>query len=109
MLRPTENDIAQAKAANGEKNVHMLEAREHDVAVLVKKPGRAQYRMFRENIADDTRKAHAPENLLLGCLVWPDRKTFEAQLDELPAVGDSLSGDLLKLAGLTRDTEKKTV
>ena len=97
--------IEDLKAKHGE----IYEFDHEDVAVVVKRPGRPQWKRFRSLIADERRRPDALETLLRDCLVYPGQKELDAFLDRYPAVGESFGGKLAELAGLTEKIDPKAL
>ena len=65
---------------------------------VVRGPTREQYAVFRGMIFDESKRSFATEDLVRACVVYPDLKTFEAQLAKHPALTEVLSEHVLALA-----------
>ena len=84
-------------------DLHLLS---HDgVEVVAKRPGKAEYRRFRDMIRDEKRAADAAETFVRACIVYPDAGAVTAIIAQRPAIVDTLANTLVGLAGLTREAE----
>jgi hypothetical protein len=95
--------IEDLKAKHGE--VHQLS--HAGVEVIVRTPGRAQWKRFRALTADEKRRPDALETLLRDCLLYPSLSDLDAILDRRPGLAETFGGQLVELAGLSGEAEKK--
>lgn len=58
--------------------------------VVIRPPTRAEYKALREELANPRTKTEAQENLVTGCVAFPDPPGFQALLDEFPALADAI-------------------
>lgn len=78
-----------------------------ECVILVRKPSRAAYDQYRSNLFDEDRRRFAFQNLLLECVVYPDRGQMDEVLDKLPGLCETFGPECAKLAGNTRAVEVK--
>ena len=88
------------------KHIHKLTAPTGE-AVWVRRPDMGTYRRFRTHIQDERRKLDAPENLLKACLLQPTPKEFDLMLEDRPGLLDTFANELMVVAGLAKEVEKK--
>ncbi len=69
--------------------------------VTVRRPKRAEWRMYRQAILSDdlSKKVNAGEQLFMQCCVSPDKTGIVGLLDEYPAIVESVVPILSRLAG----------
>jgi hypothetical protein len=73
--------------------------------IVLKKPSRAQYKMFRNAVQKSD--PDAQENLVIGICVHPDRATFQALLDRFPAIPEAVGKPLKVWLDLDLEDEGK--
>ena len=71
--------------------------------IIVKVPGRAEYRRFKTLGLDERRRVDAGETLLRDCCLSPDAKGLADLLERAPALAETFSGKLLELAGMAQE------
>lgn len=98
--------IEQLKEKHKVSQVHTFIS-ESGHAVHVRMPDQARWRRFRAQVNDDRKRVDAAETLFRSCLLWPAPAALEAMLDEQPGLLDTFASQLVKLAGLDREVEKK--
>lgn len=96
--------IEDHKAKLGSDKVHHLKAGEYEI--LVRSPGRAQWRRFMQTSAVPERRADAIEMLARDCLLEPSAKDFDALLEERPALGLIFGEEVANIAGIGLAVEK---
>lgn len=73
--------------------------------VVVRPPTRLEYTNFKTQAAksrnNDSAQIRLMEGLVRQCLVWPTKEEFDALLENYPALADSYSEEVMKLAGAT--------
>jgi hypothetical protein len=80
------------------EKVHQLTAGKF--VIVVREPARMVWRRFIESVsADPKNRPTALETMVRDCLLDPDRKAFEAMLDDKPALGMIFGGEVADLAG----------
>lgn len=57
--------------------------------IIVRKPTRQEYRMWRTKVANPQTLPDASEELIRQCAVHPDRAGVEALFNEFPAIAES--------------------
>lgn len=97
--------IDELKAQHGEIHLLTFDA----VQVIVRPPGRAQWKRFRALTTDEKRRPDALETLFRDCLLFPAAADLEATLDRYPALGETFGAQLVELAGLSEKVEKKVL
>jgi hypothetical protein len=98
--------LADLKAKHGEDSVHPLTTTDGKYTIVVRRPGRAQWKRFRHMIADPAKRADALETLVRDCMLYPDRQAFEAMLEERPALAEVFGDEVGELAGSGLEVEK---
>lgn len=58
--------------------------------VVIRPPTRAEYRALREENNNPRTRAEAQENLISGCVVYPEPDAFQALLEDYPALCDGI-------------------
>ena len=86
--------IDELKAKHGE--LTQVDVGEQEF--IVRGPTKAEYAAFRAMIFDESKRAYATEDLVRACIVYPERKAFEALLAHRPALPEVLSEHVLTLA-----------
>ena len=100
MIDPT---IAAALKDKHGPDLHVLS---HDgVEIVVKRPGKAEYRRFRHMTLDERRKEDAAETFVRDCTVLPDAKALAAEFEVRPGLIDTFAGKLIELAGTAKECE----
>jgi hypothetical protein len=79
------------------------------VDVVVKAPGRAEWKRFRALMADEKRRADSLETLLRDCIVHPDRSELDGILGRRPGLAETFGGKLVEIAGLSEGAEGKAL
>lgn len=77
-----------------------------DYSVIVRKPGRADWKLFVDLTADPAKRAEAPDRLFWACVVYPDKAAVTAMLDDKPALSTRFGGEIIDLAGGNMEVEK---
>lgn len=57
--------------------------------VVLRKPNRGEYKMFRAQTANPAQKADAQETFIRQTCVFPDRLALDAMLEDFPGLADS--------------------
>lgn len=101
---PTEEEIESLKAKHG--TVHLL-GNEFGQAVF-RLPTLKEYNRFREEMAMGAQyKASSGPTLVRACVVWPDRKAFDAIVAAHPGIIDTMAGELVEHAGAKAATTNR--
>ena len=74
---------------------------------VIRKPTRAEFKVFRAMSSDDNRKADAQENFVRKLVVWPSVEEFNALMEEWPALCDGCGQALLTLSGASQKEAAK--
>lgn len=69
--------------------------------VVLRKPRRAEYKMFRAHSNDPRRAPDAQENLIKQTCVFPDAAGLEALLEDWPGIPEACGRTLIELAGMS--------
>lgn len=69
--------------------------------VVLRKPKRAEYKMFRAHSGDPVKRSEAQETLFKQTCVAPTGAELEALLDEWPGIPEACGAALMSLAGMT--------
>lgn len=94
--------LEELKGKHGE----LTELKAAGYAVLVKKPGRAQWRKFKTFAADENKRVDCVEVLFRDCVVYPPAPDVEAMLAEKPALAEKFGEALCEMAGAGEAVEK---
>jgi hypothetical protein len=100
--------VEDLKKQHGVSRVHVFTA-ETGETVYVRTPPIGAWRRFRSQMQNPTKRDEAGEVLLRGCLLSPDKNTFDAWLEERPGLLDTFASELAEVAGLSKDVEKKVL
>lgn len=100
--------VEELKKTHGIREVHRFVA-ESGETVYLKMPPQPLWRRFRSQITDDKRRTEAPELLLRSCLLHPTQDAFDVMLEERPGLLDTFASQLVELAGLAKEVEKKVL
>lgn len=73
----------------------------HEIVVRV--PGRAEYRRFKTLALDERRRVDAAETLVRDCCLYPDGNWLNDLLERQPALAEVFGGKLLELAGMSQE------
>lgn len=103
---PSKEQVEKATAEHGKKLIQIV-CEKHGVTVLVKRPNRSEYKLFRSALNDDVKKVEAAEKLLVNCLVFPSKQEFLDILEDLPGLGDLMAGELVDEIGLGKGSAEK--
>lgn len=68
--------------------------------IVLRKPSRAEYKMFRAQIMNPAQAPDAQEILVRKCVVFPDAAGFDALLEDYPAIPEAASEAIKRLTGL---------
>lgn len=104
ILSPTKEQVDAAKKAHPEAEELFTP---NGDTVLVVPPNRQKWKRYRTMFMDVKTRGDAGETLLRDCVVWPTPADFDRALDKRPALVETFSGGLMKLAGFSEDAEKK--
>lgn len=88
----TKDDLDEFRTKYPQGIVHIV-GKDNRYECVFRAPTRSEYKMFRANAHNDTRKADANETLARQCVVHPSKDAFEALLDKFPAIPEALSND----------------
>jgi hypothetical protein len=99
--------LEEIKAAN--PGVSVFETSACDRDFLFRRPTRAEYKRYRSKIFDVESRDSATEQLTRACVLYPDPAAFDALLEELPALGETVGAEVLKSAGVANAEAAKKV
>lgn len=68
--------------------------------IVMRKPTRAEYKMFRAQLTNPAQAPDAQEILVRKCVVYPDAAAFDAMLEDYPAIPEAVGDALRRLIGL---------
>jgi len=86
-------------------SIHVREAAGE--TVVLRGPNRAEWNAFQAKAADENKRHKAPEALLRSCVVYPPPTDFDAMLDRKPGLVITFGTELMEIAGVVKDVEKK--
>lgn len=104
--KPTPEQLEQFNTQFKRTKVVDLDVEGLDQTFVLRPPTVAEYKMHKDT-ARRGEAAKALERLVTVCIVFPDRKEVEEIAKDFPALFDSLSEPVAKLAGLGDAVEKK--
>lgn len=99
--------IDELKAAHPGVKLTLFKPEGHDLEFVAKPPTRAQWKRFKTEAPETSKRATAIETLCLDCIVHPPRAEFEQLLEKMPGIAASLAGEIAELAGTVETFEKK--
>ena|SRR5579864_1226861 len=97
--------IAELKSKHGA--IHQLTLGAD--SVVVRLPSRFEYRKWQAEMLDEKKRVDAAEGLLFPCIVWPDQAARDSMFMARPGLLTTFTSDLLELAGVAKETEKKAL
>lgn len=86
---------------------HVRSLREGEWEVVLKKPRRADYKMFRSQSHNAAQASDATEILVRKLVVYPSADEFMALLEEYPAIPEACSGAVGMLVGISAAADSK--
>lgn len=98
--------IEDLKKAHGEVYVSSPKC-DSETFVVFKKAGRAETRAYKSDRDNDAYKFLADERLCQVCVVYPDKKGFEALLDQFPFYSGPLAFEIITASGGGDASSKK--
>ena len=106
---PTRKAIATAEGAKIGKSAEERAAIKPAPAweVVFRKPTRLEYKAFRKSAHKAEQAADAQEVLARACVVDPDRKAFDALLEDYPAIAEAASEAFKEIVGLVGEESEK--
>ena len=103
-----ERKLEELRQQHGEIHVVKVTPKSADpVVVLVKRPGRVEWRKLQSDNMDAGKKALASEGWVRACVIWPGREAFDELLKKYPALVRPISDELLSIAGLEDGSSRK--
>lgn len=97
-----EEKVAELKAANPGVDLRVIRDEDNDIEVVVRPASEAEYKRLRAQQSEASTEPMAGKVFLLGCLVYPSAADFAAISARYPAVVDTFSNRLAKIAGVTK-------
>lgn len=106
-LKPTPEELAGLDTENSYLVPFVNEDVGIDVELVLSSPNRAQYRRFIASSMDEKKRLSAVENLVMECVLWPERQRLEQALDARPGLVMAISEKLMELAGIFEEVRVK--
>lgn len=111
----TDEKVAEVKAANPGKVLHVLDALpEHPEAIMVQTPSAAIFTIWQQKVA--AKDPTAARMLVEACCVWPAPVTngvpspeLRALLDAKPGLSLTWAAELQEIAGLVKGDHRRKV
>jgi hypothetical protein len=97
-----EQALDEAQRKHGAKQVRLVQA--GDMPVVVRRPHWVAFRKFQDQ---QEFTYEGTEELVLGCLLHPDRRTFSKHLEQQSGVLAKVASACVELAGFRIDDVKK--
>lgn len=69
--------------------------------VVLRKPARAEYKMFRASANNPAKAPEAGETLVKQTCVYPDAATLDALLEDWPGIPEACTKTIVELAGMS--------
>ena len=95
--------LGAIKEAHGDIYITEFDGQE----IAFRRPTRFEYRTFKADRADDTKKTVADERLTQTCVVYPEALVLGALFDKYPALASVLAGEIHEAAGGAKLEVKK--
>lgn len=105
----SDEQVQELKRQHGEGLVAVTVDSDTGEVVVLRRPSRASWKKFRAHGQDDRRRLDAPENLVRECVVHPDAGRLSHLLDTFPGLAETLAAELIRMAGMTAEPEKKVL
>ena len=74
---------------------------------VIRAPKRSEYKRFRSEVHNESRKSEATETLVRQLVIFPTPEEFDALMEDWPALCDGCGGTLNALAGAEQVEEGK--
>ena len=103
-----DEQLEQLRNKFPDKKLHLLTAPSGE-EIVVRRPDRPVWKRFQAQAQDDRRRQEALENLVTGCLVYPENGGWDAMVDERPGLVQSFGNAIVELAGAAQAVEKKAL
>jgi hypothetical protein len=98
--------LKEAKQKSGAAKVFVVVVDEEHF--LVRRPKTDEHdRQIAAALTGGIKVAVESRNLARACVVYPDKASFGALIEELPGLGLSIAGELMKLTGASANAETK--
>lgn len=104
---PTAEQVQALKAKHPDTKLHQLSAGEH--TIVVRGPTQSEWGKFRRQMGDPQSRTRAAESLVRDCLVHPAMEAFESALSHMPALAETFGAELMGIAGLVQEVQKKVL
>lgn len=99
MEKPSTEQLEQWERDHPRTRVLSFE--DDTIFVVVRSPTSMEYRRWKDAIRVDQQRAMAGENLARACLLYPSAEAMSGLLVAMPALYDSIAGEVLELAGMS--------
>lgn len=96
-----------AKLEVDHKRIAHVVGKDQSWEIVLRKPSRAEYKMFRSRLNDDRLKADAQEALVRQLVVYPSKDAFDALVEDWPAIPEAASEAVARLMGLQTEADLK--
>lgn len=97
--RPNDEQLQQWEREH--PRTRLLSFEDDSIFVVVRSPSAMEYRRWKDAIRVDQQRAMAGENLARACLLYPPVEEMKALVETMPALYDSIAGEVLELAGMS--------
>jgi hypothetical protein len=106
VVRITESELLELEARYG--RIAHIKGEDDAWEIVLRKPTRAEYKIFRGMLHDEARKSDAVEMMFWKmCVVPADKQMLDALVNDYPAIPEACAGKILKLAGTGVEVELK--
>lgn len=95
--QPTADQLAALELEHGD--VFTLSFYDDQLHVVVRRAKPMEFRRFKDGLRVDAQRAQAAPTLARACIVYPAPDVVQTVVDLLPALLDSIAGEVLELSG----------
>ena len=102
----SQEQLQELEAQHG-RIAHVRSRTEGEWEIVLKKPKRSDYKMYRTQSSNPRDLLDAQEILVRKMLVFPDADTFAAMLEEYPAIPEACTMAVVNLTGMAVAADSK--
>lgn len=97
--------IDRVKGEHAGKELELVET--EDVAVIIRPADPTAWQRYMDEIVDDDKRSRASRNLVMHCVVYPERDDFLKLLQQLPALVAALFPACTQISGNKAVSDRK--
>ena len=91
----------------GRDDIEVIKHPRYDDQAVARPPTDGEYRIFRQKLASPEEAALANDMLIDACVLWPDKDAREKLFGQRPALRDVWAGEIIEMAGATRQATRE--